>query len=405
MLFPDLRINEEERKKTSHLEKQLLGKLRQFFEERYKADPRIKISGSTNKGTALPERFFGMDIDASVEAYPKLLKQIAYQSEIFEGCQLFNISFLENFREYLGGVYFAGHRLSGKIEGRDFDFSITDPQKDRWKWDFNDSKYLQFTSRQREEIRKMKFFLKTFNLSGSEVNGVVGPAVELLIYHYRTFEETMKRICKFSPVQENFSNIFVTRPFPKEFYDLFPPMQDHVHRGLVKSFRYTVPNTYNRLLECFNRPTLSLSHFIEEHHPRFRVHYKLTTKHNKLVAYFLGSILQGYDSFHIDILPGKEGLAIYANASSSQAKVLEKICEQVEAFKSEKELVFPTLPKGIQRDIEAKCRGKDPSRYVFFIGEPRFPLNKNKVYIPFDFLLRSDCYNLIKVMEEGQHGA
>ena len=401
MKFPDLSISSEEIEMQKRVEGKLVQQLQRLFRERYDTNPDIRCKGSTEKGTALPERFFGIDFDASVLANDGLLQRISYKSNTFEGCQLFGMPFLRNFMDFFEGVYFAGHRISGKIEGKDFDFSITDEKKDKWKWDYNASKYLQLSQEQLAEIRKTKFFLKTHNVYGSEVYGVVGPAVELLGYQGLTFEELLERFSDFKGLDENFANAFATIPFPKEFYNLFMKSPDSIHEGLVASFRYTTPNSFNRLIEAAKFGGVDIRDFVERHKPVFNHMQELNTQSNRLAAYVLGTVLKPHPYFHVDHLVCGDIIKVYASASDGERAQLDRAGSLVDTLTTKREFEVDAVPSEIKNDIASKF--PEASRYRFFIGHPDFPLIKGKTYIPFDFLVRADYKKLATVMEGGQN--
>lgn len=399
MKFPDLFIGNEERDKLEHIGELLVDRLRSFFNQEYGVCPSIKVSGSTQKGTALPERFFGVDLDTSVKTDDDLLAGIAYRSSHFEGCQLFSLDFFLRFSHYFEEVYFAGHRLSGKFNGYDFDFAIADEKKDSWKWDFNGSKYLTLSTQQVLEIQKVKFFLKTFNVSGSEVYGIVGPAAELGIYHHGSFEQWLNIIQEIPPMIEDFDSAFATHLFPSEFYAMFPSSDDYIHIGLVDSFRYTTPITFNRLLDAANSRTLNLQTFMRHHTPPYTYVRRLPTSHYRLIAYILGLVLKGKEYFHIDILIDPPRLVLCAHATKGEATLLNDAFSTIERLHGMRELDV-TIHPAIEKDVASKIDA--PNTYTFFIGKPALPMRENIVYVPFDFLVRSDAIALIKVMEEGQ---
>ena len=405
MRFPNLQLSKVEIDAHRAIEHKLLGRFHRLFYERYGLTPEIKCSGSTEKGTALPEQYFGVDFDISVRADKKTLEKIAYVSDIFEGCQLFSMDFFENASKYFDSIYFAGHRVSGKISGEDFDFSIADEKKDSWKWEYNGSKYLQLSGQQIESAKKLKFFLKTFNVSGSEIYGIVGPAVELLAFHHVSFEEIFNKLKKFVPMDETPANLFNTVRFPKEFYDLFPPSEDSIHRGLIESFRYTSPNAFNRLVEAISASTLNKDSFISNHKPNFNYSRVLNMDNRRLVTYLLGRCLQQEDPMHLDLLTERNGnLCLYASANTRQIKHMDRIVDLIQQSQDSPEINLRRMPKEINDDIISKLNGADPFNYVFFIGHPTMPLQKGSTYIPFDFLIRSDAYRLVTIMEAGQNG-
>ncbi len=402
--FPDLTITEAEKRMYQEIDVQLVERLRSLFKEEFKTEPLIRCSGSTEKGTAIPEKYFGIDFDVAVRADESLLESLAYRSNLFEGCQLFSLDFFMEFAQKFDEPYFAGHRLSGKIKGKNFDFAIADVTKDKWKWDYNRSKYLQFSPQQIEETKKAKFFLKTFNAYGSEVYGVVGPAVELLIFYYGNFEALIQKMQKFQKIEETPQTAFGTVNFPEEFYSLFPPSEDYIQQGLVRSFRYTTPNTFNRIVDAIGAQSLDVNQFLIEHNPRFNYQREVGTDSNRLIAYFLGTMIQDSQTCHIDILTGKDSATIYAAAEIAEQKTLDEACNLIDRLQKTRELNLHILPEKIRKDIERKCAGQDPERYTFFIGSPQLPLVPGRIYIPFDFLVRVDAYKLIKVMEAGQIG-
>ncbi|MFH1506519.1 MAG: hypothetical protein ABIE94_06055 [archaeon] len=403
MIFPDLTLSQQERKIQEHVGSTLVSSLRRLFNERYSLDPQIKISGSTQKGTALPERYFGTDYDCSVLADEELLSAIAYRSNLFEGCQLFSLDFLAHFIDYFDETYFAGHRLSGRIMGRKFDFSIADQEKDGWKWDYNSSPILQYSPDQLDEVKKLKYFLKLFNVSGSEVYGMVGPAAELAIHYHKSFDRVLEIIKHFPRLYEDFSNLFSTRSFPPDFYLLFPPSDDYVSNGLVGSFRFTTPNTFNRLVEAANAKTLDLDEYVQLHRPAFTYHHQFSLDNPRLVSYFLQSLLRGGDYFHVDLLDNASQIVFLASSDALGQKKLDDLCGTIDALNVSGELNWDNLPTSIRDDIYLKCGQKDTTKYVFFVGSPEFPIDRQRIYVPFDFLVRDDASDLIRVMEEGQN--
>jgi hypothetical protein len=402
MNFPNLSISKRELCARRKAELELTKKIKSFFMENYQVEPPVRVSGSTQKGTALPRAYFGTDIDMAVQSDSKLVERIAYSNDIFEGCPLFTMDFFEKFATAFPKVYFAGHRLSGVHNEWPFDFAIADSEKDKWKWDYNNSRFLEFSKDQVIEAKKFKYFLKTFNLAGSEVNGVVGPALELLTYHYKSLDKILEKIGEIQPVNETFLDHFGTIKFPQQYYDLFPPINDPIHAGLVTSFKFTTPNTYNRLIECAKSRPKSKEDFTKNHNPKFNYSKQVTTDHYKMLAYFLGTQLSGEIFFHLDVLGDKQGLRLYANTNDQQRKLIDGILNSIGKIPYNWDISYDELPKTMQKDLQKKL-GVNPRQFTYFVGRPSLPLSNNKTYVPFDFLIRDDCDALIKITSDGQN--
>ncbi len=401
--FPNLDIEAQEIKECKKAESGLTKKISNFFDRNYGLRPPVRVSGSTEKGTALPGKYFGTDIDVAVQGNSSLVDRIAYPNNVFEGCPLFSMDFFQRFAQEFPEVYFAGHRLSGIHDGWQFDFAIADSNKDQWKWVYNNSRFLDFSDSQTDAAKKLKFFLKTFNLAGSEVNGVVGPALELMVCHHKDLKRIFKKMGQLSPIPESFSNHFGTVLFPEEYKSLFPELDDYIHRGLIDSFKYTTPNTYNRLIECVKTSPESSEDFVGLHKPEFSYSREVPSNHYKMLAHLLGTSLSEQPFFHIDILSSKNNMRLYANANPSQRELLDTALDSFESIPSNQNISYERLPKAMQQDLQSKLN-QAPERYTYFVGSPTLPLSKDKVYVPFDFLLREDCADLIEISERGQNG-
>ena len=70
LAFPELTPSPVEVERLAQSGERLLGRLRDLFQSEYGLSPPLKISGSTQKGTALPSCLFPADLDASVLADP-----------------------------------------------------------------------------------------------------------------------------------------------------------------------------------------------------------------------------------------------------------------------------------------------------------------------------------------------
>ncbi len=400
--FPNLDIEAQEIKECKKAESGLTKKISDFFDRNYGLRPPVRVSGSTEKGTALPGKYFGTDIDVAVQGNYSLVDGIAYPNNVFEGCPLFSMDFFQRFAQEFPEVYFAGHRLSGIHDGWQFDFAIADSDKDQWKWDYNNSRFLDFSDSQTDVAKKLKFFLKTFNLAGSEVNGVVGPALELMTYHHKDLERILKEIGQLSPIPETFSNHFGTVLFPEEYKSLFPELDDYIHKGLVDSFKYTTPNTYNRLIECSKNSPGSAKNFVDLHKPKFSYFREVPSNHYKMLAHLLGTSLSEQPFFQIDILNRGEKMQLYASANKSQRELLDTTLDSFERIPSNQDIPYEGLPNVMQKDLQSKL-SSPAEKYTYFVGSPTLPLSKDKIYVPFDFLLREDCEDLIKISERGQN--
>lgn len=400
MNFPDLTISDEEFCLCKNIESMLIQKIRSFFDNYYGVKAPIRVSGSTQKGTALPRKYFGTDIDIAVLGDSSLVNRISLSNDIFEGCPIFRMEFFENFISEFPNIYFAGHRLSGIYNSWSFDISISDSENDQWKWDYNNSRYLDFSEDQFIESKKFKYFLKIFNLAGSEVNGIVGPALELMIYHYKSLNEILGRIGEMHPINEDFINHFGTVVFPKEYYSLFPNIDDYIHIGLVNSFKYTTPNTFNRIIKCARSKPESLEDFISSHNPSFNYFATLPIVNYKVLAYILDVSLSEEPFFHLDVFPENTKFSLYANANRSQKYLIQEVCNSIQNISYNKDILFNELPEIIQKDLQGRM-SFDPNKFIYFVGRPSLPLSKLKTYVPFDFLIREDCDKLIRIIEEG----
>jgi len=402
MRFPNLEISQDEKNRCKIAEDELTQKIAVFFEKNYGTRPPVRVSGSTEKGTALPGRYFGTDIDVAVQANSSLVNRIAYPNNVFEGCPLFSMDFFERFADEFESIYFAGHRLSGEYNGWQFDFAIADSDKDQWKWDYNNSRFLDYSLDQVDSAKKLKFFLKTFNLAGSEVNGVVGPALELMVYHYGDMETILNKMKKLKPIPESFSDHFGTTLFPEGYKSLFPDLKDYIHNGLVDSFKYTTPNTYNRLIECAHSLPESQEDFVDSHKPSFNYARQISSNHFKMLAHILGTQLSRKPFFHVDILTNNGSLNVYANVEVDERQLLDETVDSFERIPYNRDISYRDLPRTMQENLQRKI-SSNPQRYTYFVGRPSLPLAREKIYVPFDFLLREDCDDLIKISERGQN--
>jgi hypothetical protein len=229
----------------------------------------------------------------------------------------------------------------------------------------------------------------------------VGPAAELLIYHNKKLQNVIGKIKDFVQLNDDFSGYFNTTAFPNEFKELFGKSEDYIHKGLVDSFRYTCPNTYNRLIEICTFGGLNINKFIKRHNPAFNYIKELPSNNCRLLFYVLGSGLKGKKFFHMDILPVKDKQFLFAKTSKSEASLMNQLCQDIGSVISEGDLNYSKLPRYIQENIASRCA--DPARYIFFAGKPSLQIKKNAIYVPFDILIREDAEKLISIMESGQN--
>jgi len=403
LLFPDLSVSREEQNRHVSVGNELAEEVAALFLDFCGVLPTVHVSGSTSKGTALPERYFGIDIDVVVLATPDIVARVAYPGDVFEGCQLFKVTFAVAFARRFERAYCAGHRLSGHFRGYPFDLSLADAIKDQWKWDYNASRYLQLDAAQIGEVRKIKYLLKTFNAAGSEVHGIVGPAVELGIYHHGTMEGIVAALRRCSPFSIPGPRMFETAPFPQAFHEIFPPVDDYVHKGLLQSFRFTVPNTFDRLLEVIRAQTLSVDRYIRHHVPRFSYRRTILGHNMRMALYVLQHMLPESELLHIDLLSSSSGIDVLASCPQSLLPTIDQCCDLISELQRSGEVCVRSLPSQIRQSIMAQLSALRGAKARVFIGMPQESLVPDAVYIPLDLLTRTDSDRLVAVLCEVQN--
>ncbi len=398
MRFPDLTPDPAETADHARRADRLARRIRQLFAERYGLDVAITCLGSTAKGTALPAKYAGVDYDLSILGVPEVLDRIAIRSILFEGCQLLTTTFAAHMADYFTSIYFAGHRVSGLFEGFPFDLSIADPARDSWKSDYNSSELLEYTPEELLELRKLKYILKRMNVYGSRIYGLVGPAAELAIYHWRKLDTVLDIISSMRRLPEHGADAFRTIPFPEDYFTLFPQRPDYIHTGLVTSFRYTLPNTFNRLIAVASRRISDPRDLLVQHEHPYTHQVALPTHDARLVAFMCASVLTHGAAPHIELLPGDDGLVMYSAGSDDCMATLGDLVRSIAAIPARGELSVDALPTAVKESV-ARALGDA----VLFRGLPSLPLVRGTIYVPFDILIRADAPQLIDVIREGTH--
>ena len=353
----------------------------------YGLEAEVVCRGSSDKNTMLPERYFGLDYDMSITGTPDVLDKIASRSSVFEGCQLFRTSFAIDLSRHLDDIHSAGHRISGEFERHPFDISIADPAKDSWKIEYNNSAILDFDDDALQEVRAAKFLFKRLNVYGSKVYGVVGPAVELAVYHWKTVETILSIISDMSCLPDRGRGAFRTVAFPTAYKKLFPEQNDFIHMGLVNSFRYTLPNTFNRLIEVAKRPCLAAEDFLAFHQPGLPYRTDLPTNDPRAATLYLATLLPDDAPEHMELLRHGSHLSIHATSGEGLPEVKHMLAQ----LPSRGIVPLDLLPACIALQI-----GGFSDDDVVFRGLPPTPLDQRKHYIPFDALLRDDAKSIVE---------
>lgn len=234
---------------------------------------------------------------------------------------------------------------------------------------------------------------------GSEIYGVVGPAVELGLYQHGSFERFKEAISELPVMQSTLKDSFSTMSFPEQFHGLFGKSKDYVHEGIVKSFKYAAPNTFNRLIDVTTNDYASFGEFIDSHPKKLSFSRRLSTDNERFLMYMLNLLIDPLDDYAVELERTSKGLKVHSSADTINA-----ICDEVESLYKKKQIELGNMPQAMRDDVKNKLGQSDISEYLFFVGRPEGQLNRRKVYVPFDFLVRGDAAKLIGIMEEGQRG-
>jgi len=394
MNYPNLIISDKEKCKLEKIGNELRNIIFEIVLNYSGIKTEVRISGSTQKGTALPEDFFGTDIDLAIMADRKLVEAITYPSNEFEGCQIFSYAFFYFFSSKVSDTYYAGHRISGLFKGVKFDCAIADINKDSWKWDYNDSIYLPKEDNFLIEVKKLKFLTKMFNVSGSEVNGLVGPAAELAIYVNSTADKVFDKISRIPKLNETNKCFLTEQAFPREFFELFGEANDYIMEGLISSFRHTTPNTLNRLIRVAKQRPSSLNEYIHVNKPETILRFN--SVYNIRLINLILSIHMKYANETIDILIDENELVILT--SISDMEIVTKAINEAKIIEKKGYFDLSETSSSVADYINNTIGNRNLRDYHFFIGMPKNMSNQTP--IPFDFLTRPNCRNLINLLEK-----
>jgi len=390
MKFPDLIPEPWEMRE--HVERAgRLGKaLEEAIADRFGIDSEVSCRGSTEKGTALPGHLFNLDYDMSILGVDKVLDRIALRSELFEGCQILKLELALSLAEYFDDIYYAGHRVSGRFEGSPFDLSIADPRKDQWKIDFNSSPILDFSQEQLSELRKMKYLMKRMNTYGSQAYGIVGPACELAIANFSTLDRVLECLRILKPITNK--HPFSKVRFPDGYKRLFPESEDYVVKGVIGSFRYTMPNTYNRMIRVACKPTTEPLELIENNAESFEFRTSLLGDF-RFVSFMLNGLLCSENAKSVELMD-EGGLVLYA--TTGNASITDAVQRIIET--PERGIVNTSLlPKITQRWLEEH-------KISLFRGMPGELTDGDRLFVPLDIVVRNDREKLVELMREGMRG-
>ncbi len=390
MRFPDLTPSASEMNENRDRAARLGTALEQAIGDSMRVNVKITCRGSTAKGTALPSRLFGLDYDMSICGEDELIDQIAIRSNLFEGCHILRLELALALSGSFDDIYFAGHRISGTFEGSPFDLSIVDVKKDRWKIDFNSSPILDFSTEQLSELRKVKYLMKRMNTYGSQICGVVGPACELAISHLGSLNKILRTLQCLDPI--SWAPPFCMVSFPDVYKRLFPEPNDYVVKGLIDSFRFTIPNTFNRLIRVASEPTLDTKIYIDNHPAQFS--YRVPVPGDaRFVIFMLNELLQPQYLRDIELMD-EGGLVLYA--TESNARVIEEIAYTISKIPTRGTIRGDMLPDNTRKWL-------DDRRIVTFRGLPETPLSDARLYVPFDIVARKDREGLVKLIKKELH--
>jgi len=391
MRFPDLTPKPGEMRAYRQKAAKLKSALERAIIDVFGINAEVTCRGSTEKGTALPGHFFGIDFDMSILGEDEVLNRIALRSDLFEGCQILKLELALALAERFDDIYYAGHRISGTFEGTPFDLSIADPNKDQWKIDFNSSSILDFSSDQLSELRKTKYLMKSMNTYGSMIYGMVGPACELAIANLNSLDRVLEKLRCLEPIKG--APPFSTVPFPTGYRMLFPEPDDHVVKGLIDSFRFTMPNTFNRLIRVANRPTLDPQDYTYNHPISFNYRAPIAGD-ARFVTFMLNEFLQPEQAQEIELMY-EGGLVLYA--STDDITAIHDVLHRIADAPTRGVIPGSILPKSTRHWL-------DEREISIFRGLPEQPTDDNILYIPLDIIIRSDREKLVDLMRKGMNG-
>lgn len=392
MIFPNINSHLAEKQKFEEIGNGLANIISDVICTYCGIRTQVRISGSTEKLTALPEELFGLDIDVAILADKKLINAITFPSYEFEGCQIFSIKFFSFFNNSIPNLYYAGHRISGIFKGIKFDCTISDLNKDIWKWDYNDSKYLPKENTFLQEVKKLKYISKIFNYSGSEVQGLVGPAAELAIYENRNVNKVLEIISGMQKLQECPASSLRSQLFPKDYYKLFGKPDDYIKVGLINSFRLTTPNVFNRMIRTARLKPESIEEYIRFQNPK-KI-FSVSSKTNiRLLNLILLIYTQNANNL-VDIVQDKKNYFILT--SNKDEKLINNAIKDIILIESVRYFDFDNLSSSVKRFIQGLLPNFDILKYSFFVGVPSG--SPDQIPIPFDFLVRPNAKDLITLM-------
>lgn len=388
MMFPALIPTEQEI--NDHLERsrRLTREVEHATRLELGVSVEVECRGSTAKGTALPESVFELDYDLSILGTDRVIDRLATRSDVFEGCQLFQLSYAQALERHFDRIDYAGHRISGRFEDHTFDLSIADPLKDSWKIEYNGSQILDFDEPARLEVRRAKYLFKRMNVYGSQVYGVVGPAVELAIHHLGSLDAVLETLAAQPRLEASGPRAFQTRPFPEGYRDLFPRPDDPVVEGLIGSFRYTIPNTWDRLVEVARSPTTDPDAFVARQTPRLQQR-RIPRIDSRLLILFLTDLPASRQT-HIEILPVGSELRLLADDLTGIEPLIDKLVRLPRRG---------NIPLELLPDRIGEILGAGDS---VFMGMPTSLHARGDTQVPIDILVRADAVKLVDILRRSQ---
>ncbi|MBA7590300.1 hypothetical protein ES708_32415 [subsurface metagenome] len=225
----------------------------------------------------------------------------------------------------------------------------------------------------------------------------MGPAIELGIYHHKTFENLLSFYRNIPIIQSDLMyDDFSTQAFPSEFYLIFGKSNDYIHKGLVDSFKYTIPNTLNRIVRISN-----IASNVSDYFNRLDCIGAFRTTNTRYITYLLKVLLHDEPFFHTELLKKNDSIIILAKCNNTQKLNLLRVVKTINELLNKNEIEYYNLPKALKDDINSKLNDFDIERFVFYQGLPVFPLRNEKKYIPIDFLPRQDASKLTEIICNG----
>jgi len=180
--------------------------------------------------------------------------------------------------------------------------------------------------------------------------------------------------------------------FPDGYKRLFPESEDYVVKGVIGSFRYTMPNTYNRMIRVACKPTTEPLELIENNAESFEFRTSLLGDF-RFVSFMLNGLLCSENAKSVELMD-EGGLVLYA--TTGNASITDAVQRIIET--PERGIVNTSLlPKITQRWLEEH-------KISLFRGMPGELTDGDRLFVPLDIVVRNDREKLVELMREGMRG-